>query len=460
MSNNERYNVEQLIQKLSQGNMAVAGALRRYYESLMESGRSDTLLRIPKTKDQAEFRQLLESNSVAVAAIADEVIRQRFSKPTVDLISVPKGYTFGDIPQGYPKQKKNIKNAFPISNRKLWERTQKDTPLVPFFKDGNVVRLIGFDSETQRTCLFSIIYDEGNSVIAANTKLVLYMAGQEAGLLNIERPTYFPNSVHEDLLRGANGEILTTKGMPNIVYADPTGAETHVYSMRDRLMDPHGYSATVETLNDGFGTVQTGSVRAVVTTPFLTQKPGDHTIRTTGPSIRALTLGGNGSFRQTCPTHLRKYQFADHFEAFCERNNIMHAPIANYMRVDKYGKQMDAYFPDEAMYFEDRETLEIFGEEIFSSPKTYEIIKNHFEEQLRSIKQNLTAEELAPNPDELYVGGNVSRSQNPDYIDKELYVEVSDKTLVLPSDIRKKDTVSPDGKISLYDYSKETPKEQ
>ncbi len=455
---NERNNIEQLIQQLSNGNMALAGALRRYYDSLMESGRSDTLLRVPKTREQTEFRQLLESNSVAVAAIADEVIKQRFSRPTVDLISVPKGYTFGDMPQGYPKQKKNIKNAFPISNRRLWERTQKDTPLVPFYKEGNVIRLIGFDKETNRTCLFSIICDEGNSVQAANTKLVLYMAGQEAGLLNIERPTYFPNSVHEDLMRGANGEILTTKGLPNIAYADPTGAETHVYSMRDRLMDPHGYSATVESLNDGFGTIQAGSTRAVVTTPKLLQKPGDHTIRTTGPSIKALTLGGNGIFTQTCPTHLRKYQFADHFEAFCQRNNIMYVPIANYMRADRYGKQMDSYFPDGAMYFEDKETLEAFADETFSSPATYEIIKNHFEEQIKSIKQTLSEEELAPNPDELYVGK--PGAQTPAYIDKELYVEVSDKTLVLPSDIRKQDKVSPDGKITLHDYSKDLSPEQ
>lgn len=427
--------------------------LQRLYQGVLDSdGRTSELPRIPTTREQTELRIALEKAQAELAVVANDEIVDTFGVDAAELLSVPDGYTFGDIPEGYPKQKRNIKHVFPISLSEIRKRTQPtdEAKLYPFYRDGNKINFIGLDTKTNRSCLFAVVFDEGNSVESANSKLVVYMGGSEEGLQNIERPTYKPSSYHEDVVR-SGGEIATKKGIAQKKAVDPVGSELHVYSLRDRLMDPHGYSATVETVNEGCATIQTGNKRVAVTTPRL-KGSGSKVVKPKFYDKKAVFLKGEiGKLTQTPPTHLKVYQYVDHFDAFCERNGLAHAPIPTYLRSDVYGKQLDNYFPQELMFLEDKETLEAFADEPFAPAATYHFIKSHFEQKLVEYKSRYDERDFDLPPDELYLDG--SQGGQAHNVPADLYVEVTDKTMLLPDDIRKADTVKPDGTIVPYDYS-------
>ncbi len=382
-----------------------------FYKSLYYH--SDDIPRVPLTREETETRIYLEEHLDMVRKICNMRMEEHYGvKKAEDMLAIPQGYRISDMPKGYPQANRNIADAFAISNEEIKARTQ-DTPLVPIYKDGeNVIRLLGLDKETDRPVLFSMIIDSRNkNLVATHTKLVVYMGGVEQGLLNIERPTYKPNTIHADIKRDEKGRIVTNKkGVAEQVYIDPIVEETHTYNELDRLLDPHGYTAAITSQDPGYVLISQGGEKMAI--------------------VREELMSGE--------MRSRKVSFIDSFSNYCSANNILCNELPTYLKNDQYGLQLDTLFPDDAM--------------LISSPESFEKFANQpldraiYEEALITYQTylELTAEELAQDD---------SREDlsNP-------MLEVDEKGAIpLPEGVQQKDTINKDGSITKYDYSKDAP---
>lgn len=470
MANNEIINIEQIIREESKNNPTLAKALRLYYDALMQPGRSSNFPRIPNDPRTTALRMYLEEHVGAAERIANAVFIKNYGQKTFDFVSLPQNYRAADLPTGFPHQKKNTPNVFPISNESLRIRTQRKTPLVPLYREDNIIRLLGYDNKTNRNCLYSIVinYNNENSDQSTpkvtknstvNVKLVIYMGGQEYGLTNIERPTFNPSNAHANLLRDNNGVISTTNNIADQFSVYPEASGVHGYSYLDKLFNVHGYSSNIDIIDDGFGKIITGSQRFVVTTPRLRQSATAHSFKTMGSSFIAPELRSFESFMRDFPSYLRTYQFSDMLEAFCQRNNIMHAPISQFQIGLPANQIVDLFFPEESFLFQSKEDLMAFyPNQDISSPNIYGEIKKFYEDGICYAKTALAGQ--TPLPDELIIGTNVSKDEVDKYIHSGLYVNVSEtETRIIPSNVGKDQYVSSNGNISQKNSSQDPPEQ-
>ncbi len=282
-----------------------------------------TISRVPNKKETTDKLNYWIRNIDAIKKIANTRLQEHYGvEKAEDMLSVPAGYKVSDIPRGYPASNRSIADAFPISNEEIRERTS-ERPIIPIYRDGDLIRLIGMDSQTGRPVLFTLVFDcRTKDISATHTKLVLYMGGQETGLTNLSRPTYKPNSIHVDVVKDSNGIILTdSKGVALKKFIDPVLDEVHTYDMTSRLLDPHGYTAPISEQDAGYTLISSGGEKLAL-------------ISETLPS-------GDRRTRKAC--------FVDHLSRFCKNNNILCADMQSYFKNDQYGLQIDRLFPEDGM---------------------------------------------------------------------------------------------------------------
>lgn len=225
----------------------------RFYTRIVESKENMTAAEKRKAVDQTSIHLYLEDHLDDLSKICDYRLYEHYGEEyDRNFVSVPDGYTVADVPKGFPTSKRRTTTAFPISDEEMKARYFKH-PLIPIMREGNVVKFMGLDSESKRPVLFAMSVDNDKTTNTQNILLVLEAHGEEEGIINLDRVTCNPPTVHEDFERDSKGKIVVDKfGIAKTVKVYPVYTSNHNFCMRDRITDPNGYSARVNEQDKGF----------------------------------------------------------------------------------------------------------------------------------------------------------------------------------------------------------------
>ena len=224
----------------------------RYYTRIVESKEYSNPQDRRKDADQTSMHLYLEEHLDDLSKICDYRLREHYGEDyTDDFVAVPDGYRVADVPEGFPTAKRRTTTAYPISDEEMKARYFKH-PLIPVMREGNVIKFMGLDSQSKKPVLFAMSIDNDKSTNCQNILLVLEAHGEEEGIINLDRVTCNPPTIHEDFARDEHGKILVDKfGVAKTVKVYPTYTSNHNFCMQDRLTDPNGYSARVDVLDEG-----------------------------------------------------------------------------------------------------------------------------------------------------------------------------------------------------------------
>lgn len=225
----------------------------RYYTRIVESKDNLTADEKRKAVDQTSIHLYLEDHLDDLSKICDYRLYEHYGEEyDRNFVSVPDGYTVADVPKGFPTSKRRTTTAYPISDEEMRARYFKH-PLIPIMREGNVVKFMGLDSESKRPVLFAMSVDNDKTTNTQNILLVLEAHGEEEGIINLDRVTCNPPTVHEDFERDSKGKIVVDKfGIAKTVKVYPVYTSNHNFCMQDRITDPNGYSARVNEQDKGF----------------------------------------------------------------------------------------------------------------------------------------------------------------------------------------------------------------
>ena len=238
----------------------------RFYTRIVESKDNLTADEKRKAVDQTSIHLYLEDHLDDLSKICDYRLYEHYGEEyDRNFVSVPDGYTVADVPKGFPTSKRRTTTAFPISDEEMRARYFKH-PLIPIMREGNVVKFMGLDSESKRPVLFAMLVDNDKTTNTQNILLVLEAHGEEEGIINLDRVTCNPPTVHEDFERDNKGKIVVDKfGIAKTVKVYPVYTSNHHFCMQDRITDPNGYSARVNEQDKGLVIVDGKAYRQELT---------------------------------------------------------------------------------------------------------------------------------------------------------------------------------------------------
>ena len=224
----------------------------RHYTRIVETKPEMTADERTKAKIQTSIHVYLEEHMDYIKKICEHRLREHYGEEyDRNFITVPDGYTVADVPKGFPTSKRRTTTAYPIPDEEMRARYFKH-PLIPIMREGNVVKFMGLDSESRRPVLFAMAIDNDRTTNTQNILLVLEAHGEEEGIINLDRITCNPPTLHEDFERDGKGKIVVDKfGIAKTVKVFPVYTSNHNFCMQDRLTDPNGYSARVNEQDGG-----------------------------------------------------------------------------------------------------------------------------------------------------------------------------------------------------------------
>lgn len=238
----------------------------RFFTRIVESKDNLTADEKRKAVDQTSIHLYLEDHLDDLSKICDYRLYEHYGEEyDRNFVSVPDGYTVADVPKGFPTSKRRTTTAYPISDEEMKARYFKH-PLIPIMREGNVVKFMGLDSESKRPVLFAMSVDNDKTTNTQNILLVLEAHGEEEGIINLDRVTCNPPTVHEDFERDSKGKIVVDKfGIAKTVKVYPVYTSNHNFCMQDRITDPNGYSARVNEQDGGLVIVDGKAYRQELT---------------------------------------------------------------------------------------------------------------------------------------------------------------------------------------------------